>query len=142
MAEKRKNGYEFGDSEGDRRSTEEAPNSSRPQVYTSTEVKNRTKRRSFSNAYKLKILNEADRCPTPGDVGKLVRREGIYFSYLTEWRRERDKGKFYNKPSTKQKRIEALERDKRKLQRELSRSKLIIEAQKKILELLEMEDLD
>jgi hypothetical protein len=71
-----------------------------------------------------------------------VRREGIYFSYLTEWRRERDKGKFYDKPSAKQKKIEALERDKRKLQRELSRSKLIIEAQKKILELLEMEDLD
>src|SRR3970040_2957960 len=51
----------------------------------------RAKRRTFPAAKKLRILREAERCPQ-GELGALLRREGIYSSHLTTWRRERDRG--------------------------------------------------
>src|SRR3970040_879783 len=51
----------------------------------------RAKRRTFTVAEKLRLLREAERCPE-GELGALLRREGIYSSYLTHWRRERDRG--------------------------------------------------
>ncbi len=56
-----------------------------------TEVPERAKRRRFSAEYKLRVLQEADRCG-PGEVGALLRREGLYSSHLTVWRRQRDEG--------------------------------------------------
>src|SRR3970040_2957064 len=50
------------------------------------------KRRQFSAAYKLSVLAEADRASEPGAIGALLRREGLYSSQLTQWRRERDTG--------------------------------------------------
>ena len=50
------------------------------------------KRRTFTAQYKLKIVQEADRCTEPGEVGALLRREGLYSSQLTNWRRARDQG--------------------------------------------------
>src|SRR5262245_9826210 len=54
------------------------------------EVVARPKRRQFTAEYKLRILKEADACKEPGDIGKLLRREGLYSSHLVLWRRQRD----------------------------------------------------
>ena len=56
------------------------------------EVVPKAKRRMFSAKYKLRILEEADSCTEAGQVGALLRREGLYSSHLTTWRRQRDKG--------------------------------------------------
>jgi transposase-like protein len=56
------------------------------------EVVPTAKRRRFSAAYKSRILDEADACTEPGEIGALLRREGIFSSYLTRWRREREQG--------------------------------------------------
>jgi transposase-like protein len=50
------------------------------------------KRRRFSAAYKLRVLREADACSRPGEVGALLRREGLYSSILSEWRKQREAG--------------------------------------------------
>jgi len=56
------------------------------------EVPEKAQRRRFDAAYKLRILEEADRLTGPGEVGALLRREGLYSSHLTCWRRQRDEG--------------------------------------------------
>ena len=56
------------------------------------EVPEKAKRRRFDAAYKLRILEEADRSTGPGELGELLRREGLYSSHLTCWRRQRDEG--------------------------------------------------
>jgi len=58
------------------------------------EVVPQAKRRQFTAEYKLRILKEADNCTEPGQVGALLRREGLYSSHLTTWRRQRAKGQF------------------------------------------------
>ncbi len=57
------------------------------------ELAEKAKRRRFTAAYKLKIVVAADACTKPGEVGALLRREGLYSSLLTEWRRARDSGR-------------------------------------------------
>jgi transposase-like protein len=52
----------------------------------------RPRRRTFTAKYKLKILREADACSQPGEVGALLRREGLYTSHLSAWRKQRDRG--------------------------------------------------
>ncbi|MCP4166613.1 MAG: transposase [Chloroflexi bacterium] len=56
------------------------------------QVEAKGKRRRFSARYKLRILAEADNCTERGEVGALLRREGLYSSHLTEWRKQRDRG--------------------------------------------------
>ena len=56
------------------------------------EVVAKPKRRQFTAEYRLRILEEADRCTQPGEVGRLLRREGLYSSHLTAWRKARRKG--------------------------------------------------
>jgi len=56
------------------------------------ELVERPRRRRFTAEYKLQIVREADACTRPGQVGALLRREGLYSSLLTEWRRARDSG--------------------------------------------------
>jgi transposase len=56
------------------------------------ELVERAKRRRFTVEYKLKIVREAEACTGPGEIGALLRREGLYSSLLTEWRRARDSG--------------------------------------------------
>lgn len=56
------------------------------------EVTPKARRRRFSAAYKLRILKEADACTGKGEVGALLRREGLYSSHLSTWRRARDQG--------------------------------------------------
>lgn len=57
-----------------------------------TEVVAKAKRKRFTAAEKLRILREVDACQGSGEVGALLRREGIYSSYLTTWRRQRERG--------------------------------------------------
>ena len=56
------------------------------------EVTEKAKRRQYSAGYKLKILQEADACTKPGELGALLRREGLYSSHLAAWRKARAKG--------------------------------------------------
>jgi len=110
-----------------------------------TEVQPRVRRRTFTVGYKLRILREADACKQPGQLGALLRREGLYSSHLTAWRRERDRGAVKTLasrkrgpkgPSAEAKRIAELERENQRLREELRRAQLINEAQKKLHELL------
>lgn len=109
------------------------------------EVRAIGKRRQFSAAYKLALLAEADRLTEPGAIGALLRREALYSSHLTMWRREREAGALdalsrrrgrKAKLSAEQKRVAALEARNARLERELSQARLIIDVQKKLCTLL------
>src|SRR6516164_6803598 len=56
------------------------------------ELVEQAKRRNFTAEYKARILAEADACTRPGEIGELLRREGLYTSHLTYWRKQRKKG--------------------------------------------------
>lgn len=109
------------------------------------EVRAVAKRRQFSAAYKLAVLAEADRASEPGAIGALLRREGLYSSQLTQWRREREAGALEAlsrrrgrkaKMTSEQKRIATLEARNARLERELLQAHTIIEVQKKLCTLL------
>jgi transposase len=101
------------------------------------------KRRTFTLEYKLRILAEADAAKsTPGGVGALLRREGIYSSHLSTWRRERQAGmRQALAPKTRgpkpkcdprQQELDQLRRDNQRLTEALRKAELIIEVQKKV----------
>ena len=111
------------------------------------EVVEKKCRRKFTAKYKLRILEEADACNQAGQMGVLLRREGLYSSNLTYWRRQRDKGVLQalrpKKRGRKQieinplnQRVALLEREKQKLKHKLQQAEKIIEVQKKISEIL------
>lgn len=118
------------------------------------EVPEKKPRRKFTAKYKLQILAEADACSQPGQLGVLLRREGLYSSNLTTWRRQREKGVLKamapKKRGRKQKeknplaqKVAQLEKENRRLQQKLKKAELIIEAQKKMSEILGIaQDLD
>ena len=110
------------------------------------EVLAKAKRRNFTTEYKLRFLREADRCRGHGELGALLRREGLYSSQLSRWRKARDRGELAapglrkRGPKAKpvdgrDKRIAQLEREKRKLEARLARAEGLIEAQKEMAEL-------
>jgi len=111
-----------------------------------SEVIARPVRRRFTAEYKLRILQEADRC-APGELGALLRREGLYSSNLSKWRRQRQAGQLAGlKPRKRGRKVDAqaqelarLEHEKARLQAQLERAELIMEAQKKLLVLLNQE---
>jgi transposase-like protein len=116
-----------------------------PSAVPDPEVRTVAKRRQFSAAYKLAVLEEAERLSESGAVGALLRREGLYSSHLSVWRRERDSGALEAlsrrrgrkaKLSSEQKRVAALEARCARLQRELDQAHTIIEVQKKLSTLL------
>jgi len=111
------------------------------------EVPEKKPRRKFTAKYKLRILAEADACTQQGQLGALLRREGLYSSYLTTWRNQREKGllkvmtpkkrgrkRKEKNPLTKK--VAQLENENRRLQQKLKKAELIIEAQKKMSEIL------
>lgn len=108
------------------------------------EVAERPKRRRFTAEYKLRILREADACKRDGDLGALLRREGLYSSHLTTWRRQRDAiakaGLKARKRGPKAKavdpRVKQLERENARLKRRLARVELMLDIQKKASEML------
>jgi len=111
------------------------------------EVLARAERRKFSLEYKLRILREADKCSRPGELGALLRREGLYSSTLSNWRRARARGDLVGPGIRKRgskarpvdegaKRIMKLERENRRLKRRLERAEAVIDVQKEVSELL------
>jgi len=109
----------------------------------SEEILARPARRRFTAEYKLRILQEADRCGS-GALGALLRREGLYSSHLTTWRRQRETGalaaltakKRGPKVDPQAQELARLQRENAKLQARLAQADLIIDAQKKLLVLL------
>ena len=110
------------------------------------EVPEKAVRRRFTAEYKLNILRQADNARTPGDIGVLLRREGLYSSHLTTWRRQRDAGlisALRPKPRGRkasrnllQPEVKRLRKENQRLQRRLKRAELIIDIQKKISQML------
>jgi len=108
------------------------------------EVSERAKRRRFTAEYKLRVLREADGCKGDGDLGALLRREGLYSSHLALWRRQRDEiakaglkaRKRGPKPKAVDSRVKQLERENARLQRQLEQAETIIDFQKKLSKLL------
>lgn len=110
------------------------------------EVTDKATRRRFSAAYKRRIVREADRCTKPGEVGALLRREGVYSSSLSTWRRQRDAGELAGRglkrgpkaqpKDPRDKRIAELERQTRRLEAKLAQAETIIAIQKKVASLL------
>ncbi len=109
------------------------------------QVVEKAKRRRFSASYKLKILEEIDEVDrNPGQSGAILRREGLYSSHLSAWRKQREDGalKALGKKrgpkgkSPEQVQLERLQRDKARLERELFKARAIIDAQKKLAEIL------
>lgn len=130
--------------QGARRATVETSSGAPP---PDPEVVAITRRRRFPGAEKRRILGEADRCTKPGQLGALLRREGIYSSMLANWRKQRDQSdqvalaprKRGPKPAAngeEVRRMKHLTRENARLQRELERAHTIIDVQKKICTLL------
>lgn len=117
-------------------------------VLADPEVLERATRRSFSLEYKLRILSEADKCHQGGSkIGELLRREGLYSSHLTSWRKQREQGKLSGltpqKRGPKPRISQPLTQENQRLQREndrlsgrLKQAEMIIEIQKKVSEIL------
>lgn len=109
-----------------------------------TEVVAKAKRRQFTSAEKLRMLREVEACRGSGEIGALLRREGLYSSYLSTWRRQRDLGELDNlspqkrgpKPDPQALELARLQQEKARLQARLQRAELIIEVQKKVARLL------
>lgn len=112
-----------------------------------TEVVPRARRRLFSNADKRRILAAADRCTLPGEIGALLRREGVYSSSLSTWRRQREvsdlaalapqqRGPKVDSGRADAQQIAQLLRDNDKLKSRLDKALLVIEVQKKVGALL------
>ena len=108
------------------------------------EVVEKPKRRRFSAEYRLRIVQEADACKEPGEIGALLRREGLYSSQLVLWRRQRDAGALAGlrpkKRGPKSKavdpRVKQLERENARLRRKLEQAETVIEIQKKVAGIL------
>ena len=109
-----------------------------------TEVVAKAKRRQYTNAYKLRILEELEGSQGTGETGALLRREGLYSSHLTKWRRQRERGELGG--ATVQKRgpksdpqaneIVKQQQEIDRLRERLRQAELIIDVQKKVAQLL------
>jgi transposase len=113
----------------------------------SSEVLEKPVRRRFTAEYKRKILAEADACTEPGTLGGLLRREGIYSSHLTTWRRQRDEGALAGLTPKRRGRkarpknpladeVTRLEQENERLKERLRQAELIIDVQKKVSQML------
>jgi transposase len=108
------------------------------------EVVVKAQRRRFTAEYKQRILQEADAGTHPGEVGALLRREGLYSSHLSTWRRQRAQGELQGlMPAKRGRRADPqavenarLQRETERLKAQLARAELIIEVQKKVSQLL------
>jgi transposase len=109
------------------------------------ELVEQAQRRRFTAEYKLRVLREADACTKPGEIGELLRREGLYTSHLTYWRKQRRAGALKElgqprgrKPADRRdQEIAELKRRNERLQSELQKAKKVIEIQGNVSALLE-----
>ena len=110
------------------------------------EVVAKATRRRFTVEYKRKIVREADACKTPGAVGALLRREGLYSSHLTTWRGARERGDLVGVPKKRgpvprvpdprDTRITELERESTRWRKRAERAEALVELQKQVAALL------
>jgi transposase-like protein len=132
-----------GEMEGAHRATGVSPAGAPTQV-PDPAVEAKPARRRFTAEYKLRILREVERAKEPGEIGAVLRREGLYSSHLVSWRRERDRvaragltaRKRGPKAQVKDPRVQQLERENAKLRRRLQRVETMLDIQKKASELL------
>jgi len=113
------------------------------------EVTEKAKRRRYSASYKLSIVQAADACSKPGEIGVLLRREGLYSSLLSNWRQQRDasalaglskkRGRKRRPVSAEARRVAELERENARLKHQLYKAETIIDVQKKLSRLLGIE---
>ena len=142
--------------EGVRRATGVSGMDSQNQISLPTEdlvnppdpqVSQNAKRRRFSAEYKLSVLRQADACSEIGGIAALLRREGLYASHLTVWRRQRNKGSLQAlKPKTRGRKpapknplaseVERLQKENQRLKHRLKKAEIIIDVQKKVSEML------
>lgn len=106
-----------------------------------TEVVPKAKRREFSLAYKNQILSEVDSCTKAGQIGSILRREGLYSSHLTTWRHQRERGELAGsrgrpaKPEAEQE-VTRLRQENERLQHRLAQAEAVIDIQKKVSQLI------
>jgi transposase-like protein len=111
------------------------------------EVVAKPKRRRFTAEYRLRIVEEADRCTEPGDVGRLLRREGLYSSHLTKWREAHRHGALHGLRSKKRgvklkasnplaPKVRELEAKIARLEKDLHTAHTILDVQEKVAGLL------
>ena len=109
-----------------------------------TEVVAKAQRRQYTTEYKLRILREVEACQGSGEIGALLRREGLYSSNLTNWRRQRECGELDGlsarkrgpKVNSQAAELARLKRENERLQERLRKAELIIDVQKKVSQLL------
>lgn len=137
-----------GETEGARRATGVFP--AAPElagvVPPDPEVAPKAQRRQFSASYKLRVLKEAEICKVSGELGALLRREGLYASHLTKWRKlykqggltrlETKRGRKPDPQRPELERVRELERENERLKHRLRQAEVIIEVQKKVSEIL------
>jgi transposase len=120
-----------------------------PPAAANPELSARPWRRTFTAQEKLRILQQADQATGPGEIGALLRREGLYSSHLTDWRRQRDagilnglapahRGPKVSEPRPLAAELAKVQQENAKLRLRLERAEAIIDLQKKVSELLGM----
>ena len=106
------------------------------------EVSARHTRRRFTTAYKLEMLRKADACTRHGELGALLRKEGLYSSHLITWRQQRERGltpkKRGRKPVPVDPQLKRLEQENRRLTTRLQKAEALIDFQKKVAALLQI----
>jgi len=113
-----------------------------------SEVLPRAQRRRFAAEYKRRILHEADHCTQLGQLGALLRREGLYSSHLTTWRRQRERGTLSHPqrgplavaPAVQE--LARVQRENQRLKKRLEQAETIIAVQKKLCDLLGLASAD
>ena len=111
------------------------------------EVPEKARRRKFPAKYKLDILSRVEACSQPGEIGELLRKEGLYSSLVSKWRKQQEEGalaalsakKRGRKPrrvDAQAKRVAELERENARLRQKLEKAETIISVQKKLSQLL------
>ena len=120
------------------------PNGKTSEKMPNTEVVAKAQRRQYTAEYKLRILRELDGSTGTGETGALLRREGLYSSHLTSWRRQRERGELDGlspqkrgpKPDPQAVELARLKRENEQLRERLRKAELIIDVQKKVAQML------
>jgi transposase-like protein len=140
------NGRSAGEGETEERSDEGSASPAAPPA-PDPEVVAKPTRRQFTAPYRLRIVQEADRCTAPGEVGRLLRREGLYSSHLSVWRKTysdgalgalspKKRGRKAEERNPLEKRVRQLEVQLTRTQEELRKANLILDMQGKVAGLL------
>jgi transposase len=123
------------DREAERAAGEQKGHTSRLPKRPDAELVERARRRQFTAEYKLRIVREADACADPGEIGALLRREGLYSSHLSAWRKQREDGalvalgKHRGRP-----RPDPLQAENAQLRRRLERTEADLAKARKVIE--------